>query len=210
MIMKLTYNKKSVLMVVCLILAFSLVILSEAFGQGGYPRRTEFTTKKVAQAGFTFLEIGVGARVEGMGAVGSVLTGDPVNVFWNPAGIGMIKSKFALYAGYTPWFADIKHHSAALALNMNNIGVFGLSFIYMDYGTIYGTEIDGQSTKGFKETGTVSDVGNLMVGLSYARGITDRLTLGCTIKLIHESLTSEYSTSLIAFDAGTNYDTGFK
>lgn len=203
-------TRRTVLIVGSLLFVFGLLIQSQAFGQGGFPRRTKFTAKKVAQAGFTFLEIGVGARVEGMGAVGSVLTDDPVSIFWNPAGIGMMDSKIAFYAGYTPWFADIVHQSGALALNLGNFGVVGLSFINMDFGTIYGTEIAGEGVKGYFETGNISDIGNTMIGLSYSRGITDRLTLGGTIKYVHESLTSKYTASIIAFDVGTNYDTGFK
>jgi len=203
-------TKCEVFIIASLLITFCLCIQNESFGQGVFPRRTEFTTKKVAQAGFTFLEIGVGARVEGMGAVGSVLTNDPVLLFWNPAGIGMMDAKAAFYAGYTPWFADIIHQSGAFVLNLGNIGVVGVSFINMDYGTIWGTEIAGTGVNGYTETGNVSDVGNSMIGFSYARGITDRLILGVTIKYVHESLTSKYTASIIAFDAGTNYDTGFK
>ncbi len=199
-----------VLIAGCLALLLSFLAPIEAYGQGGNPRHIKFTTKKVAQAGFTFLEIGVGARVEGMGAIGSVLTSDPVSIFWNPAGIGTIESKIAVYAGYTPWFAGITQQNAALTYNLDKFGVFGLGFINMNYGTIHGTEIVGDDVKGFKDTGSVSDVGDMMIGLSYARAITDRLTLGGTVKYVYESLTSNYSASIIAFDVGTIYDTRYK
>lgn len=191
-------------------LSIDLFTQSEIYAQQPNPKKADFTTKKVAQAGFTFLEIGVGARIEGMGAIGSVLTNDPVLIFWNPASIGKMESKYAFYAGLTPWFADIKHQSAALTYNMGNLGVVGLSIINMDYGTVYETEIAGEDIKGFREIGALSSIGNTMIGLTYARSITDRLSLGGTVKYVKESIGPRFSASVIAFDLGTNYDTGFK
>jgi hypothetical protein len=47
------------------------------------------------------------------------------------------------------------------------------------------------------------------VGLSYARSLTDKFSVGVTLKLIDELYEDERSSGWAA-DVGTNYDTGFR
>ena len=57
-------------------------------------------------------------------------------------------------------------------------------------------------------TGQTYSIQNVVVGLSFARHITDKLVVGVQGKYIREAY-FDHSTSGLAFDIGTNYDLGF-
>ena len=163
--------------------------------------------EKVAQTGYQFLKIGVGTRATGMGDAATTISGDADNVFWNPAGIADIDGS-AIFFGYTTWFADIKHMAFSATWNAGKLGVFGLNAVSMDYGTIEGTVINGQNNIGYDDIGNIEPV-EYAIGISYARGFTDKFSLGGTAKYCAQDLV-EKSSNVIAFDFGTLYNTGWK
>jgi len=163
--------------------------------------------QKVAQAGYQFLKISVGTRAPGMGDAATTISGDADNVFWNPAGIAAIDGN-AIFFGYTAWFADIKHMAFSTTWDAGKLGVFGLNAVGMDYGTIEGTIINGQNNIGYDDIGNIAPI-EYAVGISYARGFTDKFSLGGTAKYCAQDLV-EKSSNVIAFDFGTLYNTGWK
>lgn len=178
--------------------------------------------EKTAQAGMTFLNVGVGARAAGMG--GSFITQDKdiSSIFWNPAGIGSIdRGAFCLERNM--WFADIIQNSAAIAYSFGKYGVLGVNMVTMDYGTFYGTEISIASDLFFdyEETGEFT-IDEYYVGLTYSRMISDRFLVGGQVKYVYQDLYEntiqkglypekevDNIVDVFAFDFGTHYKTGF-
>ncbi len=191
--------------------------------------------KKLGQSGMTFLTIGSSARATGMGDAFNNIEGDPSSAFYNPSGLAYI-DKGAAYFGYTQWIADMAVMDLAASYRVGEYGVFGFAFRSLDYGDVYGTKIDETKDEGYSDTGTL-DVGAYVFGMTYARKLTDRFSLGVGIKYAAQKLGSneawragkqqfddggnpiitknEVSTAdeglpWAAFDLGFGYETGIK
>jgi len=169
--------------------------------------QSEAKIKKLGQAGMTFLQIIPEARLAGTGGAFNAVPGYASDLFSNPAGIGFLKSPRDVVLSRINWIADIKLNSVAAAWNVGEIGIIGVSFISMDYGDIYGTEIL-EGNPGYKETGNV-DVSEYAFGLAYSKRFTDKFALGGQVKFASQKL-SDSSVSGIGFDFGTFYFTGIK
>ena len=187
-----------------------------------------YSQAKLAQTGFQFLSVGTDARATAMGEAFTTIEGSSVSLFYNPAGMARIPSFLDLTISQHKWIVDITYLSGSIALNYANgrYGVFGLSFLSVDYGEFLGTVVDQFSEQGFKDTGTFSPSA-YMVGLGYAKELTDRFSVGGQVKYVVQSTGSfgmsvewtdtdvitqkqEYSLDVSAFDFGTLYKTGFK
>ena len=155
---------------------------------------------KVGTTSAQFLQIGAGGRLTGMGGAGVALVEGSDGMFWNPAGIGLNQG-ITVSAYYANWFADMRHQffGAALPIGENStVGVFALS--------LGGSEFE-QTTLSFQEgNGVMVEYGDLALGLSLARRLTDRFLFGGTIKYIHQTLFHETASSF-AVDMGTHLDT---
>lgn len=175
----------------CLILlAFTLVGLS--FAQGN-----------LGQSGANFLQIAVEPQGAALGGAVTALTSGAAALYWNPAGAVQTRN-LDLNFSHTNWFLDTKLMYAAAVKNLGALGAFGLSFtsFYMDemeLTSVYDSE--GAS-------GAVYNAGDLAVGLSYARSLTDRFTFGVTAKYVREEIWNE-SADQLAFDVGSLYRTDF-
>jgi len=158
---------------------------------------------KVGTAGAQFLKIAVGARGIAMAEAFDAVCNDVSAIYWNPAGLTSIKSNSFLVA-HANWIADIKYDAGAFARNFQGIGTIGLSFGYLSSGDIEETTV--LQPQG---TGRTFNTSNLMVGVSYARALTDKFSIGGNIKYVEERLQDEKATAW-AVDIGTLYRTGFR
>ena len=173
--------------------------------------------KKVAQTGLQFLKIDAGAREASM-AGAMTMAGFSANaVFYNPAGLGRQVSSTDVAINTTQWIADINYYSFAASYKLEDIGSFALSAVFSDYGDIIGTRVASNSA-GYIKTGNV-DVNAYAVGLSYAKNLSDKFSIGGTIKYVGQKLgsnlmqsgsTKENKVSGVAFDFGTIYYPGWK
>jgi len=178
--------------------------------------------KKIAQSGMKWLSIPVGANGAALGNAYVAMVNDASSVFWNPAGLGLSEGKH-IFLSQTRWIAEINVNAAAVSWNAETWGVFAAHFISVDWGTFHGTR-RANNDQGFVETGTFSPT-NYAVGVSYARRVSDAFSFGGTLKYLYEELGSNLEGSLtdpadrktykaeksvMAFDFGTIYYTGFK
>jgi hypothetical protein len=173
--------------------------------------------KKIAQAGMKWLSIPVGARATALGGAYTALVNDASSVFWNPAGMALTEGRH-IFLSQNRWIADITINAGALVYNAEDWGVLGASFSAVDWGTIHGTQ---RTTTGFVETGDFSPT-DWALGISYARRMSNQFSFGGNVKFVHEKLgetlegtfdaprTFSAELSLVAFDVGTLYNTGFK
>ncbi len=162
---------------------------------------------KVGKSVMQFIKIGVGARQVGLGEACISSVEDVNAVFWNPAGLRGVQSVEASF-GYTKWFADLSYITGAAAIRWEGVGVFALEYASLDYGQIDEAVVTLAGHGNDTRTGNTFTGGDLMVGLSFSREFTDRLSIGGTIKYLQEKLYT-YKADAFAYDIGTNYDFKF-
>ncbi len=180
-------------------ITFLAIMLSIHLGIG---HAQEFAPVGTAVA--QFLEIGIGARSAGMGEAYTALADGAGSAFWNPAGIVDIENR-SFFLAYNSWPADISIGGIAFAWNFGDYGTIAVSSVFLNTGDMTVTTVndpDGLSGDKFSLV-------NYAFGISYARYLTDRLSLGATIKMVREDY-MEYGYSVLALDVGTVYRTDFK
>jgi len=156
-------------------------------------------TAKVGTTAGQFLKIGAGARSTGMGSAQTATLDDVSAIYWNPAGLSRLSTNTDLTFNHAAWLADIRYDFAAGALSFGDFGVIGFSV------TSLGVPEDVVRTVDFPEgDGRVWDASSLAFGLSYARNLTDRFSIGINVKYVQEQIWDE-SASGIAVDVGTLY-----
>jgi hypothetical protein len=184
------------------ILLMLIFLVSCTFSQDDELYYPDF--KKVAQAGFKFLSIGVGARQTAMGDAAVTEMGDASALFWNPAGIAAI-DRVSVFVDHTSWLIDTNLSSAAAVLPLGQYGNLGISALMMDYGTIQGTRISNNNI-GYEDTETL-EPGSYSIGLTYGRRLTERFQFALTSKFAAEDLVA-MDLNALAFDFGTIFYTG--
>ena len=182
---------------------------------------------KFAQAGMGFLKIDPAADVAALGGTHIGTAGRATSMFSNPAALALLEGGDATI-GVTDWIADISLYSVAAAYRIEDIGVFGINVVSMDYGTFRGTrpwqngDDPGLRDQGYIELGDF-EVTELAVGISYARQITGQFYVGGNIRYALQDLGSvdiidaftgnivntDNSINSIVFDFGTIYYPGF-
>ena len=159
---------------------------------------------KVGTSGAHFLDIGMGARGVAMGdAYTAVGATDATATFWNPSAMAF-GDGMNFVGTYVQYFADITYGSGAVALPVDNVGTFGLSFAYLNTGEMEETTV--YQPEGTGEMFSASDV---MIGVTYSRALTDKFAFGGNFKYIQETL-ADLKASAVAFDLSTLYYTGFR
>jgi hypothetical protein len=180
-------------------LAIALLI----FAQSSYG---QFTKK--GTVGMKFLDIGVGGRALAMGEAYTAIANDASAIFWNPAGIGNVKSS-DVFAGYTKWPADINLYSIAF-VKKTELPMLGSSTVGLA-GTLLNTGLMNRTTE-FDPDGSLSGTfayEDYWFGMSYAKYLTDRFCFGTTVKYLHEQI-ADWKVNSWAVDIGSYYETGFK
>ncbi len=180
---------------VVLLLAFA--VLSTASADAQLFR----STAKVGTTAAQFLKIGVGARALGMGGAQVGVTGDISAIYWNPAALSRMNVVSELTFNHANWLADINYDFAAGVMPIGDLGTFGLSVISLRVPEEIVTTVANPDGDGRRW-----DASSLAFGLTYARNLTDRFSIGLNLKFIHESIWSE-SASGFAIDVGTLYIT---
>jgi len=130
-----------------------------------------------------------------MGGAFTATANDITALYWNPAGVARMGGSGA-YFSHTKWFADINFNYAAAMLSLGDWGTVGGSVTVLDYGE---TEIT--TVKEPDGTGAKYGAKDLAMGLHYAMNLTDRFSIGGTVKYVQQSIWNT-SASTVAFDLG--------
>jgi len=158
--------------------------------------------KKVGTSAASFLRIPVGVRGTAMGGAFVAIADDPSAMFWNPAGIARM-DKITLFADHSPWLPGLSFNFFGLVLPVESIGILGVHVTALTTEEMDITTIDQPMGTGEKFT-----AGSFAVGVSYARNLTDRFSIGANFKVIREDILNS-AASGFAVDIGTLYDTPF-
>ena len=187
--------------------------------------------QKLAQTGMKFLNVSLDARSTAFGdAVTSIESNNSSAMFYNPASMARFEGIADITLGSTQFIADIKYYNAAVAFAPENgdYGVFGFSFVSVDYGDFLGT-VQADNEQGFLDVGTFSPTA-MAIGFGYANALSEKFSVGANVKYVRQSLgtsvinnletdpngayaggtTEENELDVLAFDFGILYKTGFK
>jgi len=168
-----------------LILLLSVTVSTLAFSQAG-------------TGVYQFLDLPVSSRLAALGSINVSLHDNDINfAFQNPALLtsetdNMIGLNMANY------LADIKFGSAVYGKNFGNKNYFALGIQYIDYGLFKKTTEENEIIGEF----TAKD---MALYLMYGRPITNKITIGATLKPIY-SVYETYTSYGIAMDAGVSYN----
>jgi hypothetical protein len=155
---------------------------------------------KVGTTAAQFLGIPVGARAIAMGGAYVAANQDVSSIYWNPGAVVQAgASEFAFVN--TDWLVGTKFRWFGLVLNLDGDNAIGASVTDMDYGQ--GDVTTVANPEGTGETWSAAD---LAVSLSYSRRLTDKFSIGGTVKYISQRVYNE-TASTVAFDAGLLYVT---
>jgi hypothetical protein len=157
---------------------------------------------KVGTAAAQFLKIGVGARAVGMGETFVAIADGASTLFWNPAGIVNIPSVTGSFS-HSKWLGEISHDYFGLVIPLGDNNGLGINAIMLNTDEQEITTVEQP-----EGTGVFYQVRDLAIGLSYARALTDRFSVGLTAKYIQQDMYNE-SANTVAVDIGTYLQTGF-
>lgn len=149
-------------------------------------------------SGAQFLQIPVSARAEALGNAIVGLADDAGSVFYNPAGIVKVKN-IEVFFSYAKWFDLFDLNAASVVYNAGDFGSLGASMVVFTTGKMEITTEENPNG-----TGRYFDAGDLALGLTYAKYLTDRFNVGLTFKYVHQQIWNETANGF-AFDIGTQY-----
>jgi hypothetical protein len=169
--------------------------------------------QQVGTTCFQFLKVNPDVRSTGMGDALASTSKYSMGVFGNPAVLTEIK-RLDVGLSRTQWFFETNVNAFAAAMRLGNIGTVGLHGMMVDMGEIeettvaaLGYDANGNYNPGL--TGRTIKPSSMVLGLSFARNLTDKFSFGLTAKWARQDLV-ESSASGIAFDFGLQYQTGFR
>ncbi len=173
---------------------FTLLILCflgiEAFG-GGHNR--------AGTSGAPELRIPVGARYLAMvGSPIASVTGLEA-IYWNPAGIDFSPSDANALFSHRSYIADMNMVYAAVSGRLGDFGSVAVSFRSLNIGEINVTTMEQPDG-----TGQVINPNYFILGLTYSKKLTDRISIGFGLNLINESI-DRVAASGFSFDFGVQY-----
>jgi hypothetical protein len=174
-----------------LFLAISIVMFQAGFAQT--------INDNAGVAGASFLEIGVGARAQGMGGAYCGLVDDVDSIYWNPAGLGRIKKREVAFT-HNEWLSETNYEYLAGVLPFDNQGI-GASLSLVDNGKIKRTTISHPTGDGSE-----FDNSNCALTLSYGRMVNEGLSCGLNLKYISSKI-DKFSATGFGVDVGGLYKT---
>ena len=156
---------------------------------------------RVGTAAAQFLKLGVGARAAALGEAAVSSPGEVTGLYWNPSSIASVdRTSFAV--SRNDLYADMAYNFVGLVQPIGGSSAVGISVIYLDTGNM---EITTMADP--EGTGSTFTWEAYCIGLSFSRFVTDRLSLGGTIKYIREGAYHMKAQS-VAIDLGSMLDTG--
>ncbi|MEE4310766.1 MAG: PorV/PorQ family protein [candidate division KSB1 bacterium] len=184
--------------------------------------------QKVGSTSMQFLKVMPSARATALGEAYTVWATGAEAVFWNPAGLAEVEN-MDFSTTYIDWLFDAQQGAFSYAVSVKKLGAFGVQFQYIDFGEFEETTnerpyISDPDNPGL--TGRTFAPFAFLAGLSYARSLTDKFSVGLSMKYAFESLFDgqkvtamvrqgvyeEVKTwaSGVLFDFGIRYNTGYR
>ncbi|NOZ60901.1 MAG: PorV/PorQ family protein [Calditrichaeota bacterium] len=156
---------------------------------------------RVGTAAGQFLKLGVGARTGALGEAAVTIPGEVTGLYWNPGTIATIDHT-AMAFSRNELYADMSYNFIGVVQPLGGGNAIGVSAIFLNTGDMEITTLAHP-----EGTETYFNWQAYCFGLTYSRYVTDRLSLGGTIKYIREGA-YHLQAHTIAIDLGSLLDTG--
>jgi len=161
---------------------------------------------KVGSSAFKFLNIQTDAHGAALGGLAAQASGANA-LFWNPAGIAGSEG-IGVSAGMTQWLVETTVMNIGVVMPMMG-GTVGLSVVSVNYGEIMKSGWAGTTEFVFEPNQGSFTPTDMSLQASYGRSLSDKFSLGGTAKMISQSI-DDVSISGLAFDIGTQFNTGYR
>lgn len=152
-----------------------------------------FGVSQVFGGGFSSLKLGVDARSGALGMAYTALSEDGSGGYWNPASLASLRGRDFLFSIHQ-WIADVRGEFFGLGWGKEKTGL-GIYLLYTEVG-----DIEHRIVPLSNPLGTFS-AHELIVGISYARMVTERLSVGMTLKTLYEKIFIDEASG-VACDVG--------
>ncbi len=155
-------------------------------------------SRKTGTTSAQILKFNVGPRAIGMGGAFTAVSDDITAMYWNPGGTANIRRNEAFF-NHTSLYLDIGYDYAALASSLSGLGTVGLfvSVLSMD-------DMAVRTEQRPEGTGEFFTAGALVVGVNFARNLTDNFAIGFNAKYINDHIWHMRAAGF-ALDVGTMY-----
>ncbi len=150
---------------------------------------------KVGTTSANFLTIPVGPRAAAMGGAFIAEANDVYGAYWNPGGLSRI-GRIEFSASFSEWIVGTRHNWFGLSYALSEDDAVAISINQLDYG-----EDDITTPYQPDGTGQKWSASDLSLSLSYAKNLTDRFSIGGSVKYINQKIWNE-SASAFALDVG--------
>jgi hypothetical protein len=169
-----------------------MVVATQALWAGG--------ANRTGTAGAQELLIPIGARDIGLGGSTIATTSGIEALFWNPAGITKSPTSTNFLFTHMSYIADIGVEYGAVSINFEGLGIIALNLKSLSIGDIPVTTEDNPDG-----TGQTYNPQFFTTGLTFAKQLSDRISVGVTANMVLERL-GQVNSSGFAFNAGVMYD----
>lgn len=178
------------------------MVLAAAVAMGTPMNGHGQNVSKVGTTAGEFLQIGVGPRALAQGGAFVAAANDVSALYWNPAGLAAIDGN-EVFVTHSEWLADINFDYIGVGLNMGEMGSLGIALTMLSVPEMLVRTEDRQDG-----TGETFDAADLALAISYSRSVTDRFSVGATVKYITQRIWHSTATGF-AIDLGTRFRTDF-
>ncbi|MBU0507766.1 PorV/PorQ family protein [bacterium] len=159
---------------------------------------------KVGTAGVQFLKISPSCRAVGMGEAYVAVANDASAIFHNPGALARIERPEATVS-YIDYVVGLQYGFLGFTHPLKKWnGAWAVSVIYLTT-----DDMDETTPERPNGTGRTFSAGDLALGFSYSQKLTDKFSVGGTLKYINETL-ADKSAHGWAADVGTYYYTGWR
>jgi Type IX secretion system protein PorV len=182
------------------IVGFLLLCSGNASAQSSTDKGTTIT--KVSTTSAQFLKLGVGARAIALGGSSVASVADLSAMYWNPAGLASIEGS-SFQASYTQYIANIDYTVAAYGTQLAGLGTIAFSFTLMNSG-----DMEVRTVRQPEGTTDLFTVQSYAMQMSYGKYLTDRFSMGGSVKFIREQIWHSSAQSF-AVDVGSQFRTPY-
>ncbi len=157
--------------------------------------------QRVGISSFQFLKIGAGARGVALGETFVAIANDVSATYWNPAGLTQFSGN-QFMVSHTLYVVDIQHEYLTAAYHLSPTDALGFSIT-----SLHMPEMEETTELQPFGTGRYFRFGDIALGVSYSRKMTDQFSFGLTVRYAEETL-DMLKMSGVMVDLGTYYWTG--
>jgi hypothetical protein len=151
------------------------------------------------------LKISPDARSAALSGAFVAMVDDVSALYWNPACMSKMDSnKYHFQAGHTAYFADMGMHFLGFTYSRDRLHHWGLSLVSLSSGDM----IETTEFQPFG-TGRSFSVTDLMIGISFAKVLSDNFSFGLSGKYVSENI-ADVITYNGMFDFGFIYSVGVR